>query len=380
MKKIISILLCGFMVLSLASCMSKEEKQQANANAETAKPIIEEYLDENFDGADIKEIKCLVHTDTTGVFATRGATDYVRAKVKYGKETFYVLVNIETGKFYTDYYVDKIQREISNLVCDTTLVEKPRDMEFRVMLKEFDDVIDECWGFLEEDTDSAQKLLESEDYQVYALFKHIGSDENFKSLPLKSVFKDEYNSEFHIAFANYRSSARYVDEQLKGYDRISSLDSVFDDVSAYYNVSDLKSASNKSDSYREEYRYYKSKIYDDTEFVWDSECFNIAFSETTVEDTVVTDRYGDTKFYEINKKPIKLTCKYKNTYTIATDRRVFMYLPKELKNYYAVFDGKYDTDAERIKVYDNKYAYQSKALEPYDDEFTIGFYTTADNE
>lgn len=381
MKKFTSILLCCLMVLSLASCMSKEEKLQAKNNEKEAKSIIQEYLDENYDGADIKELECLTITNTS-LFVTTSATDYVKAKVKYDNKTFYVLVNLESGKFYTDYYVDKIQDEIGNLVCDTTSVEKPRDMEFRVMLKEFDDIVDECWGFLEEDIDSAKELLESGDYQTYALFKYVKSDENFRSIPIKSVFKDEYKSELHITFANYRSSSHYVDEQLKGYRRISSLPSLYNDEYGYYNISHLKSASRKNSSnIEEEYRHYKSKVYNDVEFIWNDECFNIDFSKATAKDTIVSDNYGDTKFYAISEDAIKLDCKYDyNVYTLSSDTKVCMYLPEDMEDYFVAFDDEYGTVAEKLKTNGKKYAYQSKTLDAYDQEFTIGFYKIADSE
>ena len=48
MKKVISILLlCSFILLLFASCVSKEERQQIEKNEEKAKPILERYIDEN---------------------------------------------------------------------------------------------------------------------------------------------------------------------------------------------------------------------------------------------------------------------------------------------------------------------------------------------
>ena len=98
MKKVISILLlCSFMLLSFASCVSKEERQQIEKNEKKAKSILERYIDENYEGALIEDIECLKRT-SNGLFgADIDVTDCVKAKISYNESTRYM--NFSDGFF-----------------------------------------------------------------------------------------------------------------------------------------------------------------------------------------------------------------------------------------------------------------------------------------
>lgn len=393
MKKFISIfLLCSFILLLFASCMSKEEKQQARENEKIARPMLERYVDENYNGAVVEDVECLTNTHHD-LFVATYATDYVKANVSYKENPFNVVVDLETGEFYNDYYQQKIADEMKSLVFGEIPVEKPRDVEIRFMLNDFVDFVDDGWGYLEEDMDSVEDLLKTDRYQIFVLCKYANSQMDFESIPIKSFFKNEYKSDIQIAFVNYRDEIRYDNEDVLDCKSISSLSLLFNDENDFYNVSDLKWASQVNEKewqsdgksttelvYDEEYKHYKSKIYNNIEFIWNDEYYDIDFSETIAESVVVTKYYSGDPFYATSPKAVKLNCTKVTDKEMDYSNRVYMYFPKDMYGEYLIIESNGTDDVKRLDWKRKEYVYQYEILCDYNLEFTLGFYKRANTE
>lgn len=392
MKKFISIfLLCSFILLLFTSCMSSDEKQQARENEKTARPMLEKYVEENYDGAVVGEVECL--TDTSyDLFAATYATDYVKGTVLHNRKTFNVLVNLETGEFYNGFYMQKISNEMQSLVLDELSVEKPKDFEFRIMLREFEENVDNAWDCLEEDIDSAEELLKSGRYKVVVLCKYENSKMDFEAIPIKSFFKSEYTGDIQLAFVNYRDRVRYDDGDVLDHTSIDSINSLFNSSDGFYSVLDLRSASqlNKtswsdgeeiiSRDYEEDYKHYKSETYNNIEFVWNSEYYDIDFSTTTATDVVTTELYSDSLFYAISENAVKLNCTAVNYLDMDDDNQVYMYFPENLYGNYLVVESDGEAEANRLTLVSKKYTYEYQELSELSHEFTIGLYKIKDIE
>ena len=133
--------------------------------------MLEKYVEENYQGAVVGEVECLTNT-SYDLFAATYATEYVKATVLYNRKTFNVLVNLETGEFYNGFYLQKISDEMESLVFDEIEVEKPKDIEIRFMLNDFEDTVENAWDCFEEDIDSAEELLKTGRYKMFMVCKY----------------------------------------------------------------------------------------------------------------------------------------------------------------------------------------------------------------
>ena len=387
MKKFISIfLLCSFILLLFTSCMSSDEKQQARENEKTARPMLEKYVEENYQGAVVGEVECLTNT-SYDLFAATYATEYVKATVLYNRKTFNVLVNLETGEFYNGFYLQKISDEMESLVFDEIEVEKPKDIEIRFMLNDFEDIVENAWDCFEEDIDSAEELLKTGRYKMFMVCKYANSQIDFKEIPIKSFFKSEYTGDIQIAFVNYRDKMRYDNSDVLDITSIDSLSSLFNGNSSFvYNASDLRLASRINETYwqdgenktsfpyEEEYRHYKSEIYNNIEFIWNSESYDIDFSDAIAEGAVSTELYSDALFYPISEKAVKLRCTAVLSSMAYDDNEVYMYFPKDLYGAYLVVQSDGEAEAKKLSLNRNEYTYEYQELSGLSQEFTIGLY------
>ncbi len=387
MKKLISIfLLFSLILVSFTSCMSEDEKQRVRENEKIAIPMIERYVEENYKGAVIESVKCLTVTNDT-LFVTTKATDYTKAEVSYQDETFNVVFDSKTGKIYNNYNQHKIVDKMETLVFDEIPVDIPKDTEIRFMPSDFADFVDGGWGYLEKDIDSVEDLLKTDRYKIFVLCKYVNSQMNFESIPIKSFLKDEYKSDIQIAFVNYRDGLRYENKEVLDHNYIGSLFSLYDNDNGFYKISDLKLASQVNDNeeqsdgesttelvYEEEYKHYKSEVYDNIEFVWDDEFYDIDFSETNAEPVVEMENYSEALFYAINEKEIKLNCTKITDKEIDPYNKVYMYFPRDVYGEYIFIKNNGVTDVELLDLTRIDYVFKYQVLCDNNHEFSVSCY------
>ncbi len=366
--------------------MSEEDKQRVERNEKIARPMIERYVEENYKGAVIESVECLTITNDT-LFVTTRATDYTKAEVSYQEETFNVVFDSKTDKIYNNYNQHKIIDEMETLVFDEISVEKPKGIEIRFMPSDFADFVDGGWGYLEKDIDSIEDLLKTDRYKIFVLCKYVNSQMDFETIPIKSFFKNEYKSDIQIAFVNYRDGLRYEYKEVLDHKNIGSVSSLYDNDDGFYKISELKLVSQVNENeeqsdkesttelvYKEEYKHYKSVIYDNIEFVWDDEFYDIDFSENNAEPVVEMENYSEALFYAINEKKIKLNCTKTTDKEIDPYNKVYMYFPRDVYGEYIFIENNGVTDVERLDLKRIDYVYTYQVLRDYNHEFTISCY------
>ena len=375
--------------------MSKEEEQQVIENERMAKPIIESYIDEKFKGALVQDIKCLTETNDT-LFTTIDVTDYVKAKILYNDINFDVVVDLATEEIHTDYYNQKIIDELEVLVVEETSVENPKDIEIEIDPRGFAYYVDGGWNYIREDIDSAEELLSEDGYRILILCKYINNQMKFESIPIKSFFKTNYKCNIQIAFVNYRDAVRYVYNELPDSD-FTNFSVLFNDEQDYYNVSDIKSASQinekkkQSDGknitelvYEEDYKHYKKQAFNNIEFIWNDEYYDIELSEAIADDVVVTEHYNGDPFYAISKDAIKINCTKITDKELDYNSRIYMYYPRNLLDFqedrYVITQSSEGAVASKLHWMMGDYYYEYWKLEDNRHEFTLGFYKRADSE
>lgn len=348
--------------------------------------MIERYVEENYKGAVIESVECLTITNDT-LFVTTRATDYTKAEVSYQEETFNVVFDSKTDKIYNNYNQHKIIDEMETLVFDEISVEKPKGIEIRFMPSDFADFVDGGWGYLEKDIDSIEDLLKTDRYKIFVLCKYVNSQMDFETIPIKSFFKNEYKSDIQIAFVNYRDGLRYEYKEVLDHKNIGSVSSLYDNDDGFYKISELKLVSQVNENeeqsdkesttelvYKEEYKHYKSVIYDNIEFVWDDEFYDIDFSENNAEPVVEMENYSEALFYAINEKKIKLNCTKTTDKEIDPYNKVYMYFPRDVYGEYIFIENNGVTDVERLDLKRIDYVYTYQVLRDYNHEFTISCY------
>ena len=400
MKKVISILLlCSFMLLSFASCVSKEERQQIEKNEKKAKSILERYIDENYEGALIEDIECLKRT-SNGLFgADIDVTDCVKAKISYNESTVNVVVDLETGTFYTDYNKQKIVDDIERLVLEEISVQNPKDIEIELVQYEVNRSVDGGWDYYEADIDSAEELLKTGRHGICVLCKYADSQMDFESIPVKSLFKDEYKSEIRIAFVNYRDTTRYDYGKVldSGFCDLSVL---FKDEQDYYNVSEIKLASQTNEKkeqsdgkttkelvYEEDYKHYNVQTVNGVEFAWNDAYYDIEFSETIADDVVDSEDYDDCLFYAVREDAIKLSCTKITDKELDYSSRIYIYYPRDIldfdfdKEYYIInLSPEKPVVSKKFHQIMSDYYYDYWRLEDNFYDYTLGFYEKVEIE
>lgn len=386
-KVISMLLLCSFILLSLSACMNEEEERQAKENERIAKPLIESFIDENYRGSVLIDVDCITNTGGS-VFSYTYATDCVKAKVLRFAKPFNVIVNLKTNEFYTNYNKNKVINELKDLLLKDASFEIPHKIEIKFIEKSLNKYIKtEGIGFLSEDIDNVKDLLKSDKYKMLTVCKYANSKINFKEIPIKSFFKDEYKSTAEVAFINYRSIERYDSSNVPS--DIFSFSSLNYGRNTFFNISEVKiakcneenglyndeQANISSYSYKEEYNHYKSQIFNGVEFIWNEEHYDIDFSLIEAEPIIATEDYKGDLLYAKNDKAIKLNCKTKHN--------------EPLKSEIYVYD-KLSSAGSKIILMENKnieirelldgenYTYQNIFLNGYNHEIILGFYDLGD--
>lgn len=111
-KKILSIFLIITLSCGLVGCaLSDEQKAQKAENEKLAKPILEQFCENNFESYKINDIQGYHYTVCYGV-PSEVLSDLVYADINIKKKSFKLYYDISTEEFYTDYYNTLIKDEI----------------------------------------------------------------------------------------------------------------------------------------------------------------------------------------------------------------------------------------------------------------------------
>ena len=319
-KRLVCVLLTFLLFTSalLAGCMSDEEKQQASENVALATPIIEKFIDANYNGARIKDIQCATYTGGA-LFPETYASDYVRANITYNFQNFSVMTDVKTGDIYTDYYTDEFKKSIYDAVISKTGVPTPDSYNVIYSCNDVSSNISKkSEYFIEHDIKDYESLLDSTNHTISIIFNYANTNYNLNSPRLDSFFKKCGSNIVNLSLVNYYNKSRY-NSSASRYNYLATVNLFESDV--IYNIKSIRVARSTSfysnnnptvdnhaiiDDYYEIAHLKKDGI----EFVWNKSAFNVKFSETSIRENPPQNNNGvdyGYKYIPIKNKAIKAT-------------------------------------------------------------------------
>lgn len=359
-KRVLSLfvivsLFCGLMGCSL----SDEQKRQQAENEKTAKPILEQFCEDNFESYKIADIQGYHYTDYDGLFPTEVLTALVCADVNVKKKSFKLYYDITGKEFYTDYYNTEIEKQIKDSLLE--IIPKPickAKIEFfptelgkigltvvKIKDNKFENNFTEIF-FSENNF--------SKDYEINIVGHYDNIDRNYfnkETIESKRELLNRYCS-VHLTNA-YKCSQNY---------NISDIDNIKDSLS--YNTSDGKI----------DIRSYKRIDCDDFILIYDKN--SISGIEVTSEENTAkkpdTTRYPNYEFVSSNKEKYTVSI-FGRSQEQNTGRKLFIRFKKVSDSEYCNFVDSKSKNMVKCSHYSTKYdtVYLAKDI----DRIEMSFWT-----
>ena len=218
MKKIIALFSFLALTFSLSGCMSAEEKMKAEEDERLAVPIVEKYLSENYEGAEITKTTYL-ERNRSGAIAVPDfgvyATGYCVSQIDYGNNDFSVIVNTDTGECWDNFEYKNVKNDIAGRIESGISSAHIDDVEINIYHKEFPSVLwaDNCVGF----SKKGDNILESDKYIINVLLK---CDGDISRLDYSKLKEYDFKAEVSVAAVTYYNQYYTNDIRLdsKSYD------------------------------------------------------------------------------------------------------------------------------------------------------------------
>ena len=297
---------------SCTACMSAEERRQAEADIKAARPVVENYLADNFGGGQVICIDFMQAKKYPGPIPDFGvySSGYCKADVRLeNNDEFQVVVNVEDGACYDNYRTDDVIGNAVEKIISLTDGTKPDDIEVNVAVRGLLGAVGSGYeGFLSRDTDTAEKLLNG-DYYVNVVLKY-GSSIN--GVDVSRLENTPYKASITLRLLQFSEFA----EGGTKLDVLGKSDSnlTLDDSLSYLYLREYLLLDNFRMSDEENFtRFQKSdtvtylqKQVDDLIFAWNSSAVDMSISAVLAERQISTEYYSGKKFTALSDTAAKL--------------------------------------------------------------------------
>jgi hypothetical protein len=288
MKKTIALFSFLALTFSLSGCMSPEEKMKAEEDERLAVPIVEKYLSQNYDGAEIIETTYL-ERNKSGAVAVPDfgvyATGYCVSDIDYGSNDFKVIVNTDTGECWDNFSYGKMKQDIKEKIISGISNADVEDVEIMLFHKSFPAMLwaKDCMGFTKKDDD----VFASENYTINVLLK---CDGNIARLDYSKLKELDCKSELSVAAITFNDRYYKNTTNLDDNSYDLTLDEEYEDL---YRILDEKLQieltydSKKGEYVWEELPYvdYECIKIGDFTFGWDANGIDVDFHQTNADRT-----------------------------------------------------------------------------------------------
>lgn len=297
---------------SCTACMSAEERRQAEADIKAARPVVENYLADNFGGGQVICIDFMQAKKYPGPIPDFGvySSGYCKADVRLeNNDEFQVVVNVEDGACYDNYRTDDVIGNAVEKIISLTDGTKPDDIEVNVAVRGLLGAVGSGYeGFLSRDTDTAEKLLNG-DYYFNVVLKY-GSSVN--GVDVSRLENTPYKASITvrlIQFSQFAESGTKTD--ILG---SSDCNLTLDDGLTYLYLRENLFLDNFRMSDDENFtRFqkrntvtYLQKQVDDLIFAWNSSAVDMSISAVRAERQISTEYYSGKKFTALSDTAAKL--------------------------------------------------------------------------
>lgn len=297
---------------SCTACMSAEERRQAEADIKAARPVVENYLADNFGGGQVICIDFMQAKKYPGPIPDFGvySSGYCKADVRLeNNDEFQVVVNVEDGACYDNYRTDDVIGNAVEKIISLTDGTKPENIEVNVSARDLLGALGSGYeGFLSRDTDTAGKLLNG-DYYVNVVLKY-GSSIN--GVDVSRLENTSYKASITLRLLQFSEFA----EGGTKLDVLGKSDSnlTLDDSLSYLYLREYLFLDNFRMSDEENFtRFQKSnmvtylqKQVDDLIFAWNSSAVDMSISAVRAERQISTEYYSGKKFTALSDTAAKL--------------------------------------------------------------------------
>lgn len=297
---------------SCTACMSAEERRQAEADIKAARPVVENYLADNFGGGQVICIDFMQAKKYPGPIPDFGvySSGYCKADVRLeNNDEFQVVVNVEDGACYDNYRTDDVIGNAVEKIISLTDGTKPENIEVNVSARDLLGALGSGYeGFLSRDTDTAEKLLNG-DYYVNVVLKY-GSSIN--GVDVSRLENTPYKASITLRLLQFSEFA----EGGTKLDVLGKSDSnlTLDDSLSYLYLREYLLLDNFRMSDEDNFtRFQKSdtvtylqKQVDDLIFAWNSSAVDMSISAVLAERQISTEYYSGKKFTALSDTAAKL--------------------------------------------------------------------------
>ncbi len=297
---------------SCTACMSAEERRQAEADIKAARPVVENYLVDNFGGGQVICIDFMQAKKYPGPIPDFGvySSGYCKADVRLeNNDEFQVVVNVEDGACYDNYRTDDVIGNAVEKIISLTDGTKPDDIEVNVAVRGLLGAVGSGYeGFLSRDTDTAEKLLNG-DYYFNVVLKY-GSSVN--GVDVSRLENTPYKASITvrlIQFSQFAESGTKTD--ILG---SSDCNLTLDDGLTYLYLRENLFLDNFRMSDDENFTrfqkgnmvtYLQNKV-GDLILAWDSSVADLSVSSVPAEKQISTEYYSGKKFTALSDTAAKL--------------------------------------------------------------------------
>lgn len=297
---------------SCTACMSAEERRQAEADIKAARPVVENYLADNFGGGQVICIDFMQAKKYPGPIPDFGvySSGYCKADVRLeNNDEFQVVVNVEDGACYDNYRTDDVIGNAVEKIISLTDGTKPENIEVNVSARDLLGALGSGYeGFLSRDTDTAEKLLNG-DYYVNIVLKY-GSSIN--GVDVSRLENTSYKASITLRllqFSEFAEGGTKLDVLGKSDSKLT-----LDDSLSYLYLREYLLFDNFRMSDEENFtRFQKSdtvtylqKQVDDLIFAWNSSAVDMSISAVRAERQISTEYYSGKKFTALSDTAAKL--------------------------------------------------------------------------
>lgn len=297
---------------SCTACMSAEERRQAEADIKAARPVVENYLADNFGGGQVICIDFMQAKKYPGPIPDFGvySSGYCKADVRLENgDTFNVIANADDGTCYDNYRTDNVIGNAVEKIISLTDGTKPENIEVNVSARNLLGALGSGYdGFLSRDTDTAEKLLNG-DYYVNVVLKYNSS---INGVDVSKLENTAYKANITVRLLQFSEFA----EGGTKLDVLGKTDSVLtlDDSLSYLYLREHLLLDNFRMSDEENFtRFQKSdmmtylqKQVDDLILAWDSSAVDISVSSVPAEKQIGTEYYSGNNFTALSDTAAKL--------------------------------------------------------------------------
>ena len=297
---------------SCTACMSAEERRQAEADIKAARPVVENYLADNFGGGQVICIDFMQAKKYPGPIPDFGvySSGYCKADVRLeNNDEFQVVVNVDDGACYDNYRTDDVIGNAVEKIISLTDGTKPENIEVNVSARDLLGALGSGYeGFLSRDTDTAEKLLNG-DYYVNVVLKY-GSSIN--GVDVSRLENTPYKASITLRllqFSEFAEGGTKLDVLGKSDSKLT-----LDDSLSYLYLREYLLLDNFRMSDEENFtRFQKSdtvtylqKQVDDLIFAWNSSAVDMSISAVRAERQISTEYYSGKKFTALSDTAAKL--------------------------------------------------------------------------